>query len=153
MDIIQKFPDERDKPNTLIKQCHAVLFRIFRIFDYLCKKHNIEYFLCSGTLKAAVLYKGFKPWDDDIDVGMTRENFEKFEQLAVPELPDDIFFQTPQTDALYPACHVVEAKLRDKYSSYVQGDTLIKWHNGLMLDLLVFDRAFLPHNLFIFIQN
>ncbi|TPE42981.1 LicD family protein [Pontibacter mangrovi] len=153
MDIRQMFPDERGKPTTRLKQCHAVLFRMFRIFDFLCKKHNIEYFLCSGTLKAAVLYKGFKPWDDDFDVGMTRENFEKFEQYAVPELPDDIFFQTPETDAFYPACHVVEAKLRDKYSSYVQGDTLVKWHNGLMLDLLVFDRAFLPHNIFIFLQN
>lgn len=148
------FPDERESAPTRIKQCHAVLLRMFRIFEYLCTKYNIEYFLCSGTLKALAVYKGFKPWDDDFDIGMTRENFERFVQCVVPELPYDIFYQSPETDIHYPACHVVEAKLRDKYSSYIlEKNSPVKWHNGLMLDILVFDRAFLPHNFFIFLVN
>jgi len=66
-------------------------------------------------------------------------------------LPNDIFFQTPETD-VYPSCHRAEAKLRDKYSSYTvnKGE---KWHVGLMLDILVYDRAFLPHNIFIYALN
>lgn len=149
------FPDERARGETQIKQCHLVLLRMFKILDYLCIKHGVQYFLCSGTLKAAVLYKGFKPWDDDLDVGMTRENFEKFTQYAVPELPEDILFQTPETDSHFPACHSVEAKLRDKYSSYSPPPTMkhVRWHNGLMLDILVFDRAYLPYNFFIYLQN
>src|SRR5574337_544911 len=112
------FPDEREKGDTRIKQCQLVLFRMFKIFRFLCAKHDIQYFLCSGTLKGAIRNKGFKPWDDDFDVAMTRDNYEKFVQLVVPELPNDVFFQTPETDKFFPACHRVEAKLRDKYSSY-----------------------------------
>ncbi|MFD2512308.1 phosphorylcholine transferase LicD [Pontibacter locisalis] len=155
MDINQMFPDERDKPTTRLKQCHAVLFRMFRIFDFLCKKHNIKYFLCSSTLKASVIYKGFRPWDDEIDVGMTRENYEKFVQHVVPNLPKDIFFQSDESDPFFPVGHIVEAKLRDKYSSYSLPESMkyIKWHSGLMIDILVFDRAYLPYNFFIFLQN
>ena len=155
MNFIQMFPDDREKGETQIKQCHLVLLRMFKIFHYLCTKHNIQYFLCSGTLKGAIRNKGFKPWDDDFDVAMTRNNYEKFVELVVPELPHDIFFQTPETDKYFPVCHRVEAKLRDKYSSYRLMDDQkdLKYHNGLMMDILVFDRAFLPHNFFIFLMN
>jgi lipopolysaccharide cholinephosphotransferase len=149
------FPDEREKGATRLKQCHLVLLRMFKIFHYLCRKHDVQYFLCSGTLKGAIRNKGFKPWDDDFDVAMTRDNYEKFVELVVPDLPNDIFFQTPETDPFFPTCHRVEAKLRDKYSSYSlmedQGD--LKYHNGLMMDVHVFDKAFLPSNFFIFLMN
>src|SRR5678815_3050647 len=118
MNFDHLFPDERENGETRIKQCHLVMLRMFKIFDYLCYKFDIKYFLCSGTLKGAIRNKGFKPWDDDFDIGMTRDNYEKFEKFAVPELPSDIFFQTPETDVYFPACHRVEAKLRDKFSSY-----------------------------------
>src|SRR5690242_15898163 len=155
MDFDKIFPDQREKGETQIKQCHLVLLRMFEIFHFLCMKHDIKYFLCSGTLKAAIRYQGFKPWDDDLDVGMTRDNYEKFLQHVVPELPHDIFFQTPETDKYFPVCHRVEAKLRDKYSSYIplQDQEDEKYHKGIMLDILVFDRAFLPGNFFIFLQN
>ncbi len=155
MDFDQLFPDKREKGETRIHQCHLVMLRMFKILDYLCAKHEIKYFLCSGTLKGAINYKGFKPWDDDLDIGMTRYNYEKFVQYAVPELPDDIFFQTPETDVYFPSCHRVEAKLRDKYSSYILMDYQkdCKYHNGIMLDILVFDRSYLPHNFFIFLLN
>lgn len=155
MNLDKLFPDEREKGETQIRQCHKVLLRMFEVFHFLCMKHDIKYFLCSGTLKAAILYEGFKPWDDDLDVGMTRENYEKFVKLAVPQLPGDIFFQTPETDKYFPVCHRVEAKLRDKYSSYVpmEDQKNEKYHMGIMLDILVFDRAFLPNNFFIFLQN
>jgi lipopolysaccharide cholinephosphotransferase len=155
MNLDKLFPDEREDGQTQIKQCHLVLLRMFKIFHYLCAKHEIKYFLCSGTLKAAIRHKGFKPWDDDLDIGMTRDNYEKFLQYAVPELPYDIFFQNPETDKYFPVCHRVEAKLRDKYSSYLplpdQKDE--KYHKGIMVDILVFDRAYFPNNFFIFLQN
>jgi hypothetical protein len=71
----------------------------------------------------------------------------------VPELPHEIFFQTPKTDKLFSCLpQSGGAKLRDKYSSYIpksdQKDE--KYHMGIMLDVLVFDRAFLPNNFFIF---
>jgi len=149
------FPDQRETGETQMKQCHLVMLRMFKILHFLCVKYHIKYFLCSGTLKGAILFEGFKPWDDDLDIGMTRENYEKFVQYVVPELPDDIFFQTPETDNYFKACHRVEAKLRDKFSSYIpmEDQKECKYHNGLMIDILVFDRAYLPNNFFIFLLN
>lgn len=154
MNFDKLFPDEREKGETQLRQCHLVLLRMFKIFDYLCTKYQVEYFLCSGSLRGAITNKGILPWDDDFDVGMTRSNYEKFVKFAVPELPNDIFFQTPNTDPGYPVCHRVEAKLRDKYSSYTYpGNKNDRRHHGIMFDLQVFDRAYLPHNFFIFLLN
>lgn len=150
------FPDEREKGETRLKQCHLVMLRMLKILDYLCTKHKIDYFMAAGSLLGAIRHKGFIPWDDDMDIGMTRANYEKFVKYAVPELPYDVFFQNAETDAMYPPKHTIEAKLRDRYSSYSRNEALekrYKWHNGIQVDILVFDRAFLPHNYFIYQLN
>jgi lipopolysaccharide cholinephosphotransferase len=148
------FPDVRENEQTLIKQCQAVMLRMLKIIDYLCAKHNIQYFLIGGSLLGAIRHKGFIPWDDDLDIGMTRENYDKFVRVVVRELPNDIFFQTHFTDASYPACDYVEARLRDKYSSYIT-ETIkpVTYHQGLQVDIFVYDRAFLPYNLLIITEN
>jgi lipopolysaccharide cholinephosphotransferase len=151
IDFNMLFPDVRESGETNLAQCHLVLLRMLKILDHLCVKHGVNYFLTAGTLLGAVRHGGFIPWDDDLDIGMTRANYEKFVRHVVPALPRDIFFQSPETD-LYPSCHGAEAKLRDRYSSYVVDDEK-KWHLGLMLDILVYDRAFLPHNFFIYALN
>lgn len=148
------FPDVRENQHTLTKQCQAVMLRMLKIIDYLCNKHNIQYFLIGGSLLGAIRHKGFIPWDDDLDIGMTRENYDRFVQLAVSDLPNDIFFQTHMTDATYPACDYVEARLRDKYSSYITEDNKpVTYHQGLQVDIFVYDRAFMPFNLSIITQN
>lgn len=155
MDFDILFPDERERGETPIRQSQMVMLRMLKVLDYLCNKHGIQYFLVGGTLLGAVRHQGFIPWDDDLDTGMTRENYEKFVKLAVPELPDDIFFQVPETDPYYSSCAPSEARLRDKYSSYkLTGKKLqAKYHKGLMLDILVYDRSFLPHKFFVYALN
>ncbi len=154
LDFQDLFPDEREKGETPLRQCQLVMLRMLKIFDYLCVKYDIKYFLTGGTLIGAVRHGGFIPWDDDLDVGMTRDNYEKFTEYAVPELPNDIFFQTPQTDKYYPHNSNVDARLRDKYSSYthINGSNM-KWHEGLQVDIFVYDRSYLPHNFFVITLN
>ncbi|MBD0289163.1 MAG: LicD family protein [Flavisolibacter sp.] len=150
MDFDTVFPDNREQGETTLRQCQLVMLRMLKIFDYLCTKHDIKYFLTGGTLLGAVRHQGFIPWDDDLDVGMTRDNYEKFVKYAVPELPNDIFFQNQDTDPLYSKTNNVDARLRDKYSTY---NSTRKHHDGLMVDIFVYDRAFFAHNFFVITVN
>jgi lipopolysaccharide cholinephosphotransferase len=145
------FVDNRETGETRIRQCQLVMLRMLKILDYLCIKYQIKYFLTGGTLLGAMRHAGFIPWDDDLDIGMTRDNYEKFTAYAVPELPADIFFQNIQTDIHYPVFDYAEARLRDKYSSYIRKEN--KWHEGLQIDIFVYDRSFLPNNFLIIAQN
>jgi lipopolysaccharide cholinephosphotransferase len=151
------FPDNREDMEPGIRQCQMIMLRMLKILDHLCAKYDINYFLNGGTLLGAIRHKGFIPWDDDLDIGMTRENYERFVKYAVSELPHDIFFQSDETDRHFPACHIIEAKLRDRYSSYVRKDEdkfkWLKWQDGLQIDIAVFDKAYLPHNFFIYALN
>lgn len=157
MDFERLFPDNREQMEPGMKQCQSIMLRMLKILSYLCAKHNVHFFLNGGTLLGAIRHKGFIPWDDDLDIGMTRDNYEKFTRCVVPELPYDIFFQSDETDLYFPSCHIIEAKLRDRYSSYIRKEedklTWLKWQDGLQIDIAVFDRAFLPHNFLIAAQN
>lgn len=54
------------------------LIETFKAFDSFCKEHGIRYFACGGTLIGAARHKGMIPWDDDVDVCMLREDYERF---------------------------------------------------------------------------
>ena len=65
-----------------LEKIHDGLFEIMVALDELCERHGIEYFLDSGTLLGAVRHKDFIPWDDDVDLTMTRDNYERFCKVA-----------------------------------------------------------------------
>lgn len=72
----------------------VILLKTFQAFDELCKKHGLIYYTAYGSLIGAVRHKGFIPWDDDIDVHMPIESYDKFlslkGKLDIPYRIDDI---------------------------------------------------------------
>lgn len=60
----------------------------------IINKHNLRYFMLGGTLLGAVRHKGFIPWDDDVDLGMPRSDYDKFIEFAKKELPDYLKAET-----------------------------------------------------------
>lgn len=70
-----------------LDEIHSVQLDILSFLDEFCKKYNLRYYLAYGTLLGAVRHKGFIPWDDDVDVFMPRDDYEKLIEL----LNDDIY--------------------------------------------------------------
>lgn len=61
-----------------LKEIQNTELQILLYVDAFCREHNIQYSLYAGTMLGAIRHKGFIPWDDDVDICMTRENYEKF---------------------------------------------------------------------------
>lgn len=64
------------------KEIQDILIKTMNKFHSFCVSHSIPYYMIGGTMLGAYRHKGFIPWDDDMDVGMTRENYERFLDLA-----------------------------------------------------------------------
>lgn len=74
------------KAKGVMRDIQLLSLELLRLFDNICKKHNLNYWLDYGTLLGAVRHRGFIPWDDDIDIGMIREDYNKL----VKVFPDEI---------------------------------------------------------------
>ncbi|MBO5230928.1 MAG: LicD family protein [Clostridia bacterium] len=84
--------------NSYLKELQKIELEILLEVDRICKKHNIAYFLVSGTLLGAIRHKGFIPWDDDIDICMPIDDYKKFCKVSAKELDDAFFLQNFETD-------------------------------------------------------
>ena len=81
-----------------LHQCHIILLEEIK---RICKKFDLKYYAIAGTLLGAVRHKGPIPWDDDMDIGMMREDYEKFLAAVKTELGDRFFLQNFDTDKGY----------------------------------------------------
>lgn len=100
-----------------LRKSQLKMLDMLKFVDEVCSNNEIEYWLDSGTLLGAVRHGGFIPWDDDTDICMTRDNFEKFKSAMAFHKESPYFIQSNETDRDYfPAW----AKIRDNsYSGQV----------------------------------
>lgn len=109
-------------------------------FDKVCRKLNIGYFVCGGTMLGYMRHEGFIPWDDDVDVAMLRADYDRFINEAGPHLPEKFFLQTRQTDPHIP---YLFSKIRLDDTEYITDyNEKRDFHKGICLDIFPFD--FLP---------
>lgn len=110
-----------------------MLKEVLRITDLL----GIKCFLICGTALGAVKYKGFIPWDDDIDVGMFREDYERFCKEAPQYLREPYFLQTYKSDPAYP---LIFAKLRNSQTTYIESSIhSLNINHGVYIDIFPLD--------------
>ncbi|NLI74743.1 MAG: LicD family protein [Euryarchaeota archaeon] len=111
----------------------------------ICDKHNIQYFLMGGTLLGAVRHQGFIPWDDDIDIGMIRSEYNRFLEICSEELSEEYFLQTAETECAYASSF---AKIRLNGTEYPEPQNYkVINHNGIYIDVFPFDKT--PNNVFL----
>lgn len=78
--------------NSELRKLQMVTLDIIKIFADICQKHNLRYFMVGGTMLGAIRHKGFIPWDDDVDMGMPRPDYERFMKIVHKELPEGYSF-------------------------------------------------------------
>lgn len=87
------------KKESRVKICQEYMLILLKFLHNLCEEHNIRYTLEAGTLLGAIRNKGFIPWDDDADVTLVREEYEKLiHLLKVKKLPDYIGVYYPKEE-------------------------------------------------------
>ena len=121
-----------------LKELQKVLLDILKEVKRVCDENNIDYFIIGGTALGAVRHKGFIPWDDDIDIGMTRDNYEKFIKIANTKLSEEFFLQTMETEEETPFYFAKVRKNKTKFiEKYVKD---INMNHGIFIDIFPYDK-------------
>ena len=105
----------------------------------ICQKHDIHFFLTAGSLIGAVRNKKSIPWDDDLDIGMLREDFEKFRKVAPKELNEKYYYSSWTTDSNVHF-YFDKIRLKDTYFStnYSSNFEII---DGVFVDFIIYDQT------------
>jgi lipopolysaccharide cholinephosphotransferase len=122
---------------TRVKKIWNVELDLLDQFLRFCSFYHLKVFGFYGTLLGAIRHQGFIPWDDDMDVGMPREDFDKACQLAPSFFSNPYFFQTNVTD---PNGFFTYARLRNSDTTgFVPFLGVQDYNQGIFLDIFVFD--------------
>lgn len=123
-----------------LEHIHKVLLKILIDFDQICQLNHIRYFLGGGTLLGAVRHGGFIPWDDDVDVMMLREDYDKLCALKPEQLPSHLVLQTYRSDPHYHG-DMAKLRLKDTFYGTEFSSRFPEMNNGFFIDIFAHDKT------------
>ena len=103
--------------DAYVRKLQLTELEILKEIDRICRKNDIEYSLYGGSLLGAIRHNGFIPWDDDIDIAMTRDNYLKFIKVCKHNLNNKFFLDCYETNKKYGAFY---AKIKLKNTLFVE---------------------------------
>lgn len=120
----------------ILRKVQLIQLEITKDIVRVCEKNDIAYFLIGGTLLGAIRHKGFIPWDDDMDIGMLRTDYEKFIEIAPKELNHKYELVNWKNDEYYP--HPM-AKVVKKGTVFRENKRKDKGKQGIWVDIFPYD--------------
>lgn len=128
------------KVTEKMKKVWSVQLNLLEVFKEVCERKGLKYYIIYGTLLGAVRHKGFIPWDDDIDIVMPREDYDKLKKVSSSEFKEPYFFQMPEND---PDCfYGGYCRLRNSNTTGISMmDIGHDCNNGIWIDIMPLDTC------------
>ena len=128
-----QYPEENEE----LRQIHLIQLRLLKRFDEFCSENDLKYFALHGTLLGAVRHHGFIPWDDDVDLGMPREDFDRLVELYPNEANSPYLQSMGKEGRIFYGGY---AKLRDEDSVAIEKQNrYFHGHIGVSIDIFPLD--------------
>ena len=123
-----------------LKRLQKVLLGMMGDFDKVCKEHKINYMLGGGSCLGAVRHGGFIPWDDDMDLNMSRRDYEKLRKVFKDELGEKYWLQTPEDTHNYGLGF---ARLRKKGTIFRSREDVDSSEElGIYIDIFIIENTY-----------
>lgn len=122
--------------NSKMKKVWAIEMNLLQRFGQLCEKYSLRYWVAFGSLLGAVRHKGFIPWDDDMDVWMPRDDYNRLLSISNLNLEEPYFLQTTLNDVDY---YHEFARFRNSNTTGVMVSANNKCNNGIYIDIIPLD--------------
>ena len=121
-----------------LRRLQLTQLEILDVIDDVCKRNHIQYSLYAGTLLGAVRHHGFIPWDDDLDICMERNEYERFIEVWDAEKPRGYLLQNKKNA---PGFTQSFTKIRKEHTTFLQFESeRRKYHTGIFVDVFPIDR-------------
>ncbi len=137
-DVFEKLRKGKDMHTTILDKLHQVHLEMLDEIDRLCRKHGLSYWLDSGTALGAIRHKGFIPWDDDVDIGMMREDYDKFIAIAKQEMSSNYIILDNNVEPRYNNFHIKILKVNTIYPQSYNSEFK---YRGIHIDIFPFDNV------------
>ncbi len=125
--------------DATLRRLQLVELEILKAVDAVCREHGIVYFLDSGTALGARRHAGFIPWDDDIDIGMPRDDYERFLRIAPEALGAAYLVVSPETDDRLAGLFAKVWRCGTKFQTKETEEAGVD--QGIFIDVFPYDRV------------
>ena len=131
--------------NQTVCAVQEKILETMKFIDKLCREHGVVYYIMGGTALGAVRHGGFIPWDDDLDIFMTPDQYNKFKRVFEKKQSEQFVIQEWRTDSKY----IEYAKVRMNGTTFIEENFKERknMHHGIYVDIMILHKV--PENSFI----